>query len=389
MSRARSGASLEPRRDGPSRANAGPLSSAARSILTQEVFGRMLFLERKRTERSGRSFVLMLLESAKLLKAGGSRDAFERVLRALSNSTRDTDITGWYKQDSTIGVIFTELGDEVDGKSVANSLLGRVTGALSGALSIDEIGEIKLSFHVFPENWDQGGEFHEVDSTLNDELFHGAAPSRLSKVIKRSMDIVGSLLALAIDLPLFVVIALAIKLTSRGPVFFRQERVGRNGRKFGFLKFRSMYVNCDDAAHREYIKKFMAGQDGCGQGNGPKAAYKLVDDPRVTRVGRFLRKSSLDELPQFLNVLKGDMSLVGPRPPLPYEVEQYRVWHRARILAAKPGITGLWQVKGRSRVKFDDMVRMDLQYASTWSVWLDIQILLQTPAAVIMATGAH
>ena len=120
-----------------------------------------------------------------------------------------------------------------------------------------------------------------------------------------------------------------------------------------------------------------------------KSAYKLTADPRVTRVGSFLRKTSLDELPQFLNVLKGDMSLVGPRPPLPYEVECYKLWHRARLLAAKPGITGLWQVGGRSRVKFDDMVRMDLRYAASWSLWLDIKILLQTPHAVFSGNGAH
>ena len=348
----------------------------------------MLYLERKRTERSGRSFVLMLLKSVKLL-AGGSQDSLDKVLQALSNSTRDTDITGWYKQDSAIGVIFTELGEGVDVKSVAGFLLARVTGALSGVLGAGEIGEIQLSFHVFPENWDQGGNFHEVEADLNDGLFHETTPSAAAKIAKRSMDIMGSLLALMIDLPLFVVIAIAIKLTSRGPVFFGQERVGQYGRKFRFLKFRSMYVNNDDAVHREYIRKFMADEDGCGQESGAKPLYKLVDDPRITRIGRFLRKSSLDEIPQFINVLKGDMSLVGPRPPLPYEVEQYRVWHRARILAAKPGITGLWQVKGRSRVKFDDMVRMDLQYAKSWSLWLDIKILLQTPAAVFTASGAH
>ena len=117
--------------------------------------------------------------------------------------------------------------------------------------------------------------------------------------------------------------------------------------------------------------------------------YKIVNDPRVTRVGRFLRKTSLDELPQFLNVLQGNMSLVGPRPPLPYEVESYRIWHKTRLLATKPGITGLWQVEGRSRVKFDEMVRMDLKYAKTWSLWLDIKILLQTPRAALWGTGAH
>jgi lipopolysaccharide/colanic/teichoic acid biosynthesis glycosyltransferase len=189
-------------------------------------------------------------------------------------------------------------------------------------------------------------------------------------------------------LPVFVLIAAAVKLTSRGPILFRQQRVGQYGRAFGFLKFRSMYVNNNDAAHREYVKRLIASREGGGAAASGPASFKMVDDPRITPLGRFLRKTSLDELPQFLNVLKGEMSLVGPRPPVPYEVECYRLWHRSRLLAAKPGITGLWQVMGRSRVTFDDMVRMDLRYATSWSIWLDLKILVQTPHAVIAGTGA-
>jgi lipopolysaccharide/colanic/teichoic acid biosynthesis glycosyltransferase len=180
-----------------------------------------------------------------------------------------------------------------------------------------------------------------------------------------------------------------VKLTSRGPILFRQERVGQYGRKFSFLKFRSMYTACDDTVHREFTKQFISNIDGGTESHSVQKSYKLVADKRVTRVGHFLRRTSLDELPQFLNVLKGEMSLVGPRPPLPYEVENYHTWHRARLLAAKPGITGLWQVRGRSRVKFDDMVRMDLRYANSWSLWLDVKILLETPLAVFSGSGAH
>ncbi|HWO36283.1 MAG TPA: sugar transferase, partial [Candidatus Acidoferrum sp.] len=144
------------------------------------------------------------------------------------------------------------------------------------------------------------------------------------------------------------------------------------------------------AAHKEYVQKLIAGkadkQPSNGNGGG---VYKLTKDPRITRVGCFLRKTSLDELPQFINVLKGDMSLVGPRPPVPYEVEAYDIWHRRRLLEAKPGITGLWQVSGRSRVKFDDMVRLDLHYARTWSPWTDMKILWRTPGAVVLGDGAH
>jgi lipopolysaccharide/colanic/teichoic acid biosynthesis glycosyltransferase len=150
-----------------------------------------------------------------------------------------------------------------------------------------------------------------------------------------------------------------------------------------------MYCNNDHTIHLEYVKQFIGDETGGAPEQAGEAQYKIADDPRVTRIGRLLRRTSLDEMPQFLNVLKGDMSLVGPRPSLPYEVECYRPWHWARVLAAKPGITGIWQVAGRSRVKFDDMVRMDLQYANSHSLWLDLKLLLQTPQAMISGAGAR
>jgi lipopolysaccharide/colanic/teichoic acid biosynthesis glycosyltransferase len=188
--------------------------------------------------------------------------------------------------------------------------------------------------------------------------------------------------------PVFLAIALAIKLTSKGPIFFRQTRIGQYGVPFTFLKFRSMYTQNDPKIHQEYIKRFVQNTKDCRQGNGNGTQYKLANDPRITPLGKFLRKSSLDELPQFFNVLRGEMSLVGPRPPIPYETEVYDVWHRRRFFEIKPGITGLWQVKGRSRVTFDEMVRMDIQYAREWSLSLDIKILLATPRAVVFGSGA-
>ena len=178
-------------------------------------------------------------------------------------------------------------------------------------------------------------------------------------------------------------VAALVKLTSPGPVFFRQQRVGENAVPFMMLKFRTMLVNCDSAAHREYVSQFI--KTGAAATGG---VFKMTHDPRITPLGRFLRKTSLDELPQFINVLGGDMSLVGPRPPLAYEVEQYMAWHCRRVLDAKPGITGLWQVTGRSRTTFDDMVRLDLRYAKSPSLWTDIKILLATPGAVVSGKGA-
>jgi lipopolysaccharide/colanic/teichoic acid biosynthesis glycosyltransferase len=194
---------------------------------------------------------------------------------------------------------------------------------------------------------------------------------------------------LILCLPVLVLIAMAIRSTSKGPVLFRQVRMGQYGKRFTFLKFRSMYVNSDPNIHEEYVKRLIKGTPGTEQTTGNRQIlYKLTADPRITPVGRFLRSTSLDEIPQFLNVLCGHMSLVGPRPPVLYEFNRYDLWHRQRLLAVKPGITGLWQVDGRSRVKFDDMVRLDIRYARSWSLWLDIRILLRTPGAVISGNGA-
>src|SRR5262249_14319204 len=176
-----------------------------------------------------------------------------------------------------------------------------------------------------------------------------------------------------------------VKASSKGPVFFRQRRIGQHGRPFVFYKFRSMYVGNDASVHKEYVKKLIAGKAERNGSNGDgHGVFKLTSDSRITKIGAFLRRTSLDELPQFYNVLKGEMSLVGPRPPVPYEVENYDLWHRRRLLEAKPGITGLWQVSGRSRVTFDEMVRLDLRYARSWSPWMDIKILVRTPLAVVL-----
>jgi len=348
---------------------------------------KLLCLERKRTERSGRRFVLMLLDPGNLRRTSKA-SGMAKLLSAVTQSTRDTDLKGWYKQGVVIGVIYTEVGSDHD-KSIVHALSSKLTEALYGTLSIPEINEIRLSFHVFPEDWEGNGLEGPVTSTLQMALARELHRKKASLAAKRLMDIVGSLAGLILCLPLIVAIALAIKVTSKGPVLFRQVRLGQYGKKFTFLKFRSMQVNNDSKIHEEYVKRFILGASAIEQtaGSQPKL-YKLTADPRITTVGRFLRNTSLDELPQFLNVLRGEMSLVGPRPPVLYEFERYHLWHKQRLSAVKPGITGLWQVDGRSRVKFDDMVRLDIRYARSWSLWLDIKILLQTPRAVVSGNGA-
>jgi lipopolysaccharide/colanic/teichoic acid biosynthesis glycosyltransferase len=182
-------------------------------------------------------------------------------------------------------------------------------------------------------------------------------------------------------------IAALVKLSSRGPVIFRQARIGQMTRPFTMFKFRTMYTGADPQLHREFVQSFIKA-NGTDPQPGKEGFFKLTNDPRITSVGRILRSTSLDELPQLWNVLRGDMSLVGPRPPLPYELNDYELWHRRRVLEARPGLTGLWQVTGRSRTTFDEMVRLDLQYARRRSLWTDIKILFGTPRAVISGKGA-
>ena len=208
------------------------------------------------------------------------------------------------------------------------------------------------------------------------------------RLVKRVFDLLVSSLTLLIISPVLLLIALLIELDSRGPVLYRQDRIGENGQLFTMYKFRSMLAGAESDIHQAHvthlIRENIDPKDASTNDNG---SLKLDDDPRITRVGRFIRKTSLDELPQLFNVLQGNMSLVGPRPPLPYEVEVYREWHMRRF-EVPPGITGLWQVKGRNLVSFDEMVRMDLEYIENYTIWMDISILLQTPWAVINTRGA-
>ncbi|HEX3436016.1 MAG TPA: sugar transferase [Pseudacidobacterium sp.] len=313
-------------------------------------------------------------------KTGKSLD---NMLSALLSCTRETDIIGWYKDRIKIGALFTELLID-DKSSILSAILTRISSTLREKLTLEQFSQISISFHFFPDDWDHDTLGRPNSTALYPDVSSGGSDKQSMQYVKRAIDVAGSLLALTISLPLFLTIALAVKMSSKGPVLFRQKRVGQHGTCFTFLKFRSMQTDNDPSAHREYVKKLIAGEakrespDGNSQG-----VYKLANDKRVTAVGKFLRRTSLDELPQFLNVLMGDMSLVGPRPPIPYEVASYQIWHRRRVLEVKPGITGLWQVSGRNRIKFDEMVRLDLQYAKSWSPWLDIKILMRTPRAVL------
>ena len=363
-------------------------SGLDRAPLDEGMFKRMIAIERKRTERTKAPFLLMLLETDTEEGSQKNASALAAATLALISSSRDTDLIGWYKNRAILGAIYTGLVEN-DKRSVINTFLNKVNSTLRAELNEEQFNQIKISFHLYPDDWDHGNPGRPSNATLYPDVTSHDKGRRTTLLIKRAIDIAGSLILLTLISPVFLLIALTIKFTSQGPVFFKQQRVGRFGKTFTFLKFRSMYVNNDSKVHEEYVKKLIKdAADPVSTNKSGAGVYKLVNDKRITPLGKFLRRSSLDELPQFLNVLVGDMSLVGPRPPIPYELAAYQTWHRRRLLSVKPGITGLWQVMNRSTVKFDEMVRLDLRYASTWTPWLDVKILLRTPAAVIKGTGA-
>jgi lipopolysaccharide/colanic/teichoic acid biosynthesis glycosyltransferase len=355
-------------------------------MVAEPWFTRVLSLERKRTERSRKPFLLVLMNIQEAGESNGGNEALvHHVLSALASFTRETDITGWYSEGAVIGTIFTEVGEAQQLDAAVDSVLSKTVFALKQHLGQERTEQVRISCHVFPDDWTKDEPGGRADADLYPDLRRQSRSKWLHSKGKRIIDILGSSFALVLFLPTWLLVAIAIKLTSRGPVLFRQRRIGQFGTPFTFLKFRSMHVANEARIHKQYVQELINGtlrkpSDG---------VFKIKNDPRVTKVGRLLRKTSLDELPQFWNVLKGEMSLVGPRPPLPYEVEVYDLWHRQRVLEAKPGITGLWQVHGRSRVGFDDMVRLDLRYSRCASFWFDLRILMQTPRAVLGGAGAY
>lgn len=347
-------------------------------------FQHMLRVERKRTERSRRPFLLLLLDISGLMALENSGEIVDRIKAALAASLREVDIRGWYDYPGTIGIIFTEMGN-ID-VNATERIIHKIYGRLCQGLDPEWVKRIRISFHIYPETNGDISIKAPFDVNLYPDLMKRDMDQKIAMTAKTVIDFLGSAAALILFSPLFLIIAAAITMTSEGPVFFRQERMGLNGRVFSLLKFRSMQTGCDTARHKDYIAKYIGDQNKAAVEPG---VFKLTDDARITPVGRFLRKTSLDELPQFINVLKGEMSLVGPRPPIPYECDLYDIWHKSRLLSCKPGITGLWQVTGRSRTTFDEMVRLDLKYIREWNLRLDLKILFMTPKAVFGGRGAY
>jgi len=351
------------------------------AVIQEATFVQMLRLERRRTERSGKQFMLVLI-SGEEFRAESGVTLLNNVVAAISSCTRETDFLGWYERDTTLGLLMTEISQA--NTATINIIVQKLSLAVQNAVSLESFRRLTLIFRLFPHEIEKHPKEDEPFSFYPDLSRRHAAPKH-SAPLKRAMDIVGSFIALLVFLPVIALIGVLVKLTSKGPILFCQKRIGQYGEEFTFFKFRTMYVDNDPAIHREYVTRLIAGGGDLGNGKG---IYKLINDPRVTPLGRLLRRSSLDELPQFVNVLMGDMSLVGPRPPLLYEYERYQTWHKRRVLELKPGLTGLWQVEGRSRKTFDEMVRMDLRYAHIRSLWVDLKIICQTPGAMFSGRGA-
>ena len=372
-------------------------------IHSVEEFRLLLEREQVRTERTGIKFSLVIFDIA------DQRDpliSIEGLANVLSHRIRFADEVGWFRERE-IGVILINTSTQGAYKFAED--------ILQSLLNTDSIPSYMV--YTYPTQWqtdhrDDAKKYQHPDlpRQLDRAMFEGIieysllSSSRLApRTIdgmeqflvrtlprwKRIVDIVGSTIGLLLFSPLMYIAAASIKLTSSGPILFRQERIGFLGEKFALFKFRTMYSNNNPDIHKKFVENFIKKRADVGKHREESHIYKIENDPRVTSVGKLLRKTSLDELPQFINVLKGEMSLVGPRPPIPYEYEHYDIWHKRRAWEVKPGITGLWQIKGRSKTTFDEMARLDLKYLKEWSLWLDLKILIQTPLAVFTGKGAY
>jgi len=355
-------------------------------LLDERSFKEAVTRERKRADRSGLTMVLLLVSIPSRSGKQGTTHAAV-VANALSMVTSEFDILGWFEPLSVIGLIVPEIG-HTDHAGTCDRLETAVRGAIRLQGHENLAQDLSIRLRVYPEPSTSNEEpVTPIDPLLYPELSLDQADILNFQNLKRGIDVALSALLLVLLFPVFVLVSVLVKLSSPGPVLFKQVRVGHLMKPFTMLKFRTMYVNSDQGVHHRYVSWFITSSDK-PQARSEASLFKLTNDKRISLIGRLLRRTSLDELPQLWNVLIGDMSLVGPRPPLPYELQQYKPWHRCRVLEVKPGVSGLWQVVGRSRTTFDEMVRLDLQYARSMSLWSDIKILLATPAAMITGKGA-
>jgi lipopolysaccharide/colanic/teichoic acid biosynthesis glycosyltransferase len=359
---------------------------------------KMIREEKIRACRTGRTFSLVLFNPHKFISENGTgRGKFvETIARIMSQETKETNIIGeWGEWDrKTLGILLLDTPPES-----AFELINKLTSKIRAeGYKIIESPRKEI-FKVFafrsakrdkaPDNGNRRGEgslslnrkVRDLSTFRNLEARH--------ELLKCILDVSVSSTLLALLSPVFLLCAILIKIDSPGPVFYRQRRIGKGGKPFTFLKFRTMHENSDEKIHQEHVKQLMNGEAGLSNTGRPgEKSYKLTEDGRVSKLGKFLRKTSIDELPQLINVLKGEMTLVGPRPHPIYEVELYDLWQSYR-LNLRPGITGMGQVYGRFNTDYEDVYRLDLQYFKNASFILDLKILFKTFSIVFSGRGAY
>ena len=363
--------------------------------------------EKLRSYRTGSPFSLVLFNLFCLVSDNGRvrKKAIDWIVKLFDQETRETDIKGWWDRN-TLAIILLDtvpqdvllLVDKLVSKIQENDYaLGRSNGkAPFEIFNFPNVQQPKREATDNGREEDSGGpenksnqNSNKLNSLINVPHGNFSNGNNFKGLIKRCLDILLSVTGLIILSPLFLVCALLIKLDSPGPVLYRQTRVGKDAKRFTFLKFRSMSQNVNEEIHKNHVKNLINGRAGLScDGRPAEKSYKLAEDNRVTQLGKFLRKTSIDELPQLINVLKGDMTLVGPRPHPVYEVEEYHLWQSHR-LDIKPGITGLGQVYGRINTEYEDVYRLDIRYAKRPSLIMDLKILFKTIPVALSGRGAR
>lgn len=370
-------------------------------LLPPDHFDAAIRLERARVDRNEHVFSLVVFEAGDLK----ANSAFVRALtRSLSDRIRSTDEIGWV-DDSRVGVLLPYTPPDGARKFVEDVVRATDSGATWPSYTIysyppDEHGgngqgrAVQLNFADISNKWNpaephmfgiprlhlRGGHVRSaVPAHGLSAIADGPSTRSPLPAWKRIMDIAGSLLGLALACPFLLIHMVILKAVSPGPVFFKQKRIGYMGRQFEMWKLRTMHVNADPSFHRRHVSQLINGDNGM---DSDRPMVKLDDNPHIIPGGIILRKTCIDEIPQLINVLRGEMSLVGPRPPLAYEVERFLEWQHRRFDAV-PGMTGLWQVSGKNRLTFAKMIRLDIQYSRRRSFLLDLMILLKTPLAIV------
>lgn len=353
----------------------------AEGLFPEEEFRRIVTRERAKADRSAYCFALVVFD---LADEKTNRRLRKPLIRQLKKRIRATDDAGWLRE--------RQLGVLLHGAATAEAWL--FTDNLLQALNTDGL---TMDYHVYtypPTN--EGGDRRSLKAGQKEKTGETAGkkarvepsseiPALIARRLpfaKRGLDVVASLLGLIVLSPVFLVVALLIKAVSPGPAFYKQKRIGLAGKPFTFWKFRTMATDADCSCHQQYLAHLING-DTDGHTEGRPMLKLDCTDPNIIPFGKFLRKTCIDELPQLINVLRGEMSLIGPRPPIPYEVEEYKLWQKSR-LDTVPGMTGLWQVSGKNQLTFEEMVRLDIRYARGLSLWRDLKIMLLTPFAIAM-----